>query len=185
MLPLSKARARVILLLGLAFCVILATEVARETPHNGARRSAALRETVARLRATLPAAERHLDTFRELNAAGQVALMQSTVDLFKEALPPHIAAGDAMLLPALDGNLPEGTAPLAAALRREHDILRRRLGELEILANAAIPDPHAFTRRAERLLGQIEAHLEIEEEILYPILDQPSRLSRRTPRPRP
>jgi hypothetical protein len=35
-----------------------------------------------------------------------------------------------------------------------------------------MPDTDAFIRRGERLLGLIESHFEVDEALLFPILDE-------------
>lgn len=185
MRPLPKAKTWITLLLGVGFLSLLATEVARETPQNVPRTTDPLRQNLARLQSVLGTAERHLDALREVNETEQVRLMQSTADLFKEYLLPHLAAEEAVLHPAADRQLPSTQGRLTVVLRHEHDILRRWVRDLESLANASMPDRHEFARRAERLLGLVEAHFEVDESVLYPILDRPALLSRTMPRGKP
>jgi hypothetical protein len=54
--------------------------------------------------------------------------------------------------------------PRPALLRGELEHLK------ELVADAA--DAVAFSRRADNLLGVVLAHVELEEEVLFPILDR-------------
>lgn len=69
-----------------------------------------------------------------------------------------------------------GASPAAAkvslSIRYEHVLIHRWLDELGRSARAAAPDPLGFARRADRLLGLIEAHLELEDAVFLPVLDR-------------
>lgn len=172
MRTLPKTRTWIVLILTLGFLGLLVTEVARENPVDGHRRTDPIRQNLSRLRGVLMTVERHLDSVHEVNESEQLVLMQSAVELFREYLLPHLAAEEAVLHPAVDRQLPRSSASVTEAMRQEHDILRRWVRELEGLAYGSMPDHDAFVRRGERLLGLIEAHFEVDEEVLYPVLDR-------------
>ena len=171
MRALPKAKTFIVMLLTVAFIVLLVTEVARESPRNGIRRTEPIRQNMARLHQILLTLERHFDTVHEVNETEQIVVMQSAVTLLKEYLLPHLAAEEAALYPTVDRHLLGSRASSTEAMRREHDIMRRWIHEMETLANASLPDHNSFARRGERLLGLIEAHFEVDQEVLLPVLD--------------
>jgi hemerythrin-like domain-containing protein len=175
---LPKAKTWITLLLTLGFFALLMQEVARDPPLNGARKTEPIRQNLERLRKVLLTAQRHLDDVHVVNESEQIVLMQSAVGIFKDYLLPHLAAEEEVLYPAAERLIPGSAAGLTEALRKEHEIMRRWIGEMERLAEEPMPDHNAFTRRGERLLGLIEAHFEVDEAVLLKILDQPSPLTR-------
>jgi hemerythrin-like domain-containing protein len=60
------------------------------------------------------------------------------------------------------------------SMRYEHKIVERWIDELRDLAREEPSDANAaaFTRRAQRLLGLLEAHFEVEEEVILPAVAQ-------------
>jgi hemerythrin-like domain-containing protein len=185
MRSVPKAKTWITLALTLGFFALLVKEVAREDPTNGARRTEPIRQNLARLAKIVMTTERSVETLHEVNESEQIVLMQSAVGVFKDYLLPELAAEEAVLHPAAERQRPGDRPSLTDALKREHEIMRRWIRELEELANAPMPDRHAFERRAERLLGLIEAHFEVDEAVLYPWLDQGAPLSRRALRAGP
>lgn len=155
-----------------AFLGLLITEVARETPRSGMRRTEPIRQNLHRLRKILFTLERPLTAMHEVNETEQIILMQGAVALLKEYLLPHLAAEEAVLYPAADRRLPASDVPLTRTLIREHAIMRRWIGELEEIAGSPLPDHNAFARRGDRLLGLIEAHFEVDEALVFPVVDQ-------------
>lgn len=179
---LPKARTWAMMALTAAFLGLLITEVARESPRNGMRRTEPIRRNLHRLREILFTLERPLAAVHEVNETEQILLMQSAVAHLKEYLLPHLAAEEAVLYPAIERRLPASQAPLTQALIREHQIMRRWIGEMEALANGAMPDHNAFARRGGRLLGLIEAHFEVDEAVLFPVLDEEGPVADSRPR---
>jgi hemerythrin-like domain-containing protein len=178
MRPLPKAKTWITLVLSLGFFLLVVREVARETPSDGVRRTEPLRQNLAQLRRILGTLERTLESVHEASEAEQIALMKSGVLTLKEYLLPHLAAEEEALHPSVDRQIPASSARLTEAMKREHDIMRRWIGDMERLADQPMPDHNAFARRGERLLGLIEAHFEVDEEILFPVLDQIGPLTR-------
>lgn len=54
-------------------------------------------------------------------------------------------------------------------MRYEHENIYRWIADLRDLADG---DAVAFARRADNLFGVILAHFELEEHVLFPILDR-------------
>ncbi|MDP2305577.1 MAG: hemerythrin domain-containing protein [Pseudomonadota bacterium] len=108
-----------------------------------------------------------------LPAARQREEMKAIVGFFKEHLEPHAGWEERVLYPAVDRRMPTGALePFTASMRNDHKVVGRWIGELDALARPQTPDPTAFTRRADNLLGLVRAHFEAEEEVLLPILDR-------------
>lgn len=180
-----RPKTVIMLLAGVAFFILLVTEVARENPVGGPRRTEPLRQNMARLRKVLMTVERQFESVHQVNETRQVELMHDAVGLLKDYLLPHLAAEEAVLYPAVDNLLPPSPASATQALIREHDLMRLWIREMESLADGAMPDHNAFARRGERLLGLIEAHFAVEEAVLFPVLDGAAPLTRRPARETP
>jgi hemerythrin-like domain-containing protein len=104
------------------------------------------------------------DPSRSRELAGRV------VGFFEGHLGPHAAWEERVLYPVVDryaASRPEH--PFTASLRHEHRIVERWLADLR--AHLAAEDWQAFARRADSLLGLVEAHFEEEEVVLLPIID--------------
>jgi iron-sulfur cluster repair protein YtfE (RIC family) len=172
MAPRIKAWA--VMVLTLAFLALLITDVARETPCHGMRRTEPIRRNLHRLQSILFTVERWLGALPDAGESEQKDLMHNTVGILKDYLLPHLAAEEAVLHPAVDRRQPEVMLAPTQVLKQEHDVMRRWIKELETLADAPLPDHKAFACRGERLLGLIEAHFELDESLLFPILDQES-----------
>lgn len=102
------------------------------------------------LQVLMEAAGAGLDLLSGQSEDARRRTMRIVVDLFRDGLAPHVEAEPL-----------QGHGGEAAVLAVEHEILRRWLLELEDLSAAPLPDT-AFVRRAQRLLGLVEAHLEVE-----------------------
>lgn len=87
-------------------------------------------------------------------------------------IAPHARWEERVLYPAVDRRVHEGAPPFTASMRHEHEIVARWINALEREAAKERPDPRAFTRQADALLGLLRAHFEEEEEVLLPILDR-------------
>lgn len=84
---------------------------------------------------------------------------------------PHAAWEERVLYPAVDRRAGSGENRFTATMRHEHAIVARWTDELAREAFRAEPDAVWFARRADRLLGLLQAHVENEEEVLLPVLD--------------
>jgi len=175
---LPKSKTWIMFLVTLGFLALLVTELPREISLSGARRTDPIRQNLAELRRVLMTLERPFEAVHEVNECEQAVLMQSALETLKDFLLPHLAAEEDVLYPAVDRELPASWARVTDAMRQEHEIMRRWIGDLERLADGPLADHNAFARRGERLLGLIEAHFEVDESILFPILDQAVPLTR-------
>ncbi|WP_433257784.1 hemerythrin domain-containing protein [Streptosporangium sp. CA-135522] len=88
---------------------------------------------------------------------------------FCEALHAHHAGEDEVLFPHLDGLHPE-LAEVLARLRSEHQTVARILARIRSLTETG--DRAATGAELDRLAGELEAHLDYEEEQLVPLLNQ-------------
>jgi len=160
---LPDVKTWITLFLTLGFFALIMNEVAKEAPPDCAGRTEPIRQNFSRLRKILLGVEQQAESVREVNESEQIILMQSAVDTLKDYLLPQLSAEEAVLYPAADRVTPPAPASITQAMRREHEIMRQWMHEMEALANASLPDPHAFARRGQRLLGLIEAHFDVEE----------------------
>ncbi|WP_242342216.1 hemerythrin domain-containing protein [Anaeromyxobacter terrae] len=131
--------------------------------------TAPLREQRARLRETLAAIGDRVGALAGLGADGAAAEMRAIVAALDACLRPHLAWEERTLHPVVDKYACEGPAAFSASMRYEHDIIHRWSAEL---ARRSGGDPRAFARHADRLLGVVLAHFELEEHVLFPILDR-------------
>ena len=119
---------------------------------------------------------RHLDGMvRSLDgapAAEQAKTRSFVVKFLREHILTHAAWEEAHLYPLVDERAGRTGEPFTASMRYEHGIIGRGIEELSALASAAAPDPKAFARSADRLLGIIGAHFEKEEEVFLPLIDR-------------
>jgi iron-sulfur cluster repair protein YtfE (RIC family) len=119
----------------------------------------------------LSSLEWKFESIHEVDETEQIALMQSGIEILKDYLLPQLSAEEALLYPEVDRALPPAPGSLTQAMKREHEIMRQWISEMEALSNASMPDRNAFVRRGQRLLGLIEAHFDVEEAVLFPLLD--------------
>lgn len=90
-------------------------------------------------------------------------------------LSHHHTTEDTGLFPVIDEQHPD-LVPVIERLRREHVAVGRLVGELEeLLAGERSrpgPDPAVVLAAVERLTGELEAHLDYEEDHVVPVLDR-------------
>ncbi|WP_182902509.1 hemerythrin domain-containing protein [Microbispora sp. H10830] len=112
------------------------------------------------------------DSFRrrlaELRTPGSRPDLREHCLTFCEALHVHHAGEDDVLFPHLDGLHPE-LAGVLARLRREHRVVGRILARIRALLDGGDPE---IAAELDRLAGELEAHLDYEEEQLVPLLNQ-------------
>lgn len=87
-----------------------------------------------------------------------------------QGLHVHHSREDEYMFPALEHRYPE-LAPVMARLRDEHAVVARLLGELQELLRAEDVAPAELLSEVERLTGELETHLDYEEEQLVPLLN--------------
>ncbi|KAB8196370.1 hemerythrin domain-containing protein [Nonomuraea phyllanthi] len=88
---------------------------------------------------------------------------------FCEALHAHHTGEDDVLFPHLDGLHPE-LAEVLTRLRSEHRTVARILARIRALVETG--DREATGAELDRLAGELEAHLDYEEEQLVPLLNE-------------
>jgi hemerythrin-like domain-containing protein len=106
-----------------------------------------------------------------LPAEARAPIAERVVGFLEAHVVPHAEWEERVLYATVD-RYAGGAAdfPFTSSMRREHHVLGRWIGELrERIAQKAWI---AFCRRADNLLGLLEAHLECEEEVALPVLDQ-------------
>jgi hemerythrin-like domain-containing protein len=105
---------------------------------------------------------------------GRRAIMQRLAVFFTTALSEHARWEQQGPYPFIDRWAPGGVQ-LTTALRYEHEIMDRRAAALDEVATAENPDVRAFVRLAYGLTGLARAHLEVEDRVLVPLLEQAAR----------
>jgi hemerythrin-like domain-containing protein len=144
---------------------------ARPASRVEARPTAAFRLHHRALLADLTRLDRMVERLPAQEEGRRTAAMREIVAFLHERLPAHARAEEAALYPAVDARA-GGKEPFTAALRWEHRIVDRWIDDLDREARRQRPDPGAFARQANRLLGLVAAHFELEEEVLLPVLDR-------------
>ncbi len=142
----------------------------RKSPR-GERPTASFRREHAEIHVHLGHVRDLLANLADASATGRRAKMEKVVGFFRGHIAPHAAAEEEALHPVVDRCAGGGGEPFTASMRHEHRIVRRWIAALAREARGRAPDARAFVRKADALLGLIEAHFECEEKVLLPILD--------------
>lgn len=87
-----------------------------------------------------------------------------------QGLHHHHRIEDEVMFPNLDERHPELAAPLAR-LRTEHQAIAGLLAALQTLLAADDVEPAVLQAEVERLITEVESHLDYEEEHVIPTLD--------------
>lgn len=133
--------------------------------------TAPLRDARNRMRSTLAAISDRIGELALVPIAERGAAMEQVVADLDRCLKPHLEWEERTIHPVVDKFACEGPAAFSASMRYEHHIIHRSIGELRAYAGDATAVV-AFSRRADGLLGVVLAHFELEEEVLFPILDR-------------
>jgi hemerythrin-like domain-containing protein len=92
-----------------------------------------------------------------------------------EELEPHTAWEQRVVYALVDRFAASDVHPFTSAMRHEHAIIGRWLADLEDALGGArsgtSKNPVRWIIQAIELLGLVRAHLEVEEVVLFPILD--------------
>jgi hypothetical protein len=132
--------------------------------------TASLRAARAAIVERLAGVADRVGALRAAPGAGARAEMRAVAAELDAALGPHLRWEEQAVHPLVDRFACEGPAAFSATMRHEHVIIHRWSAELAGLAEAG--DALAFARRADHLLGVVLAHFELEEAVLFPILDR-------------
>jgi iron-sulfur cluster repair protein YtfE (RIC family) len=131
--------------------------------------TAPLRAQRDRLRETLALVSDRVGALPALPSDAAAAEMRALAAELDACLRPHLAWEERTLHPIVDKYACEGPAAFSASMRYEHEIIHRWSSAL---ARQSAGDPRTFARQADRLLGVVLAHFELEEHVLFPILDR-------------
>ena len=133
--------------------------------------TARLRDARARLRESLATVADRVGALAMLPPEERCAAMKQVAADLDAQLRPHLEWEERTIHPVVDKFACEGPAAFSASMRYEHEIIHRGIGELrgQSFDAAAVV---AFSRRADNLLGVVLAHFELEEQVLFPILDR-------------
>ena len=100
------------------------------------------------------------------------AAMTRIVSVLEDELRPYMEWESRMLHPIIDKFACEGPTAFSASMQYEHAVVDRWIGELATSARDRPTDARAFARRADRLLGLLTAHFEVEDQVFLPVLDR-------------
>jgi hypothetical protein len=142
--------------------------------------TAPLREAREHLRQALAAIAERVGILTTLPLDARGVAMDWVVAELDARLRPHLDWEERTIHPVVDKFACEGPAVFSTSMRYEHGIIYRGIADLAKRtadASAVV----AFSRRADNLLGVILAHFELEEEVLFPILDRALRGTSRPP----
>lgn len=134
----------------------------------------------ARILARLGAIAERVGAVEEQPLPERRDAMRRIVADLSACLDPHLRWEERTIHPLVDKFACEGPAAFSASMRYEHEIIDRWLADLATLAEG---DAVRFTRRADNLLGIVAAHFELEEHVLFPILDRASAATTRLAEP--
>lgn len=99
--------------------------------------------------------------------------MHAIARLFDQYIRSHAEGEEMHLYPVVDRYAsPDAAHGFTATMRFEHRVVGDWIDQLTEMASGEDPDPRAFARRAQRLLGLLEAHFLAEEQVLMPVLDE-------------
>ncbi len=131
--------------------------------------TAPLRAARARIVARLGEIADRIGTLDTAPSETQHPRMHAIVTDLAVCLRPHLEWEERTIHPIVDKYACEGPAVFSASMRYEHEIIYRWIADLRDLADGdAVP----FARRGDNLLGVVVAHFELEEHVLFPILDR-------------
>jgi len=98
--------------------------------------------------------------------------MDRVISYLAAQIQPELSWEEQWLYPAVDKLGGPGRLLPTATLRHEHRIIHQWTAELSRERARPLPNAKAFLRRADMLLGLLRAHLENEEAVLFPVLDE-------------
>jgi hemerythrin-like domain-containing protein len=135
------------------------------------RPTQSLRDEHLMIRKNLGAVSETARKLESMTPTDRRVAMAQLLGYLRHDVERHAAWEESALYPLVDRKGPPPVEPFTATMRYEHKILGRWIDELAREAEESTSDPRVFARRAERILGLIAAHMEVEEEVILPILD--------------
>jgi hemerythrin-like domain-containing protein len=114
-----------------------------------------------------------LATLSALPDTEQVATIRHIAKCLNGNVRPHAESEEQVFYPVVDkyAGVGKGDNTITATMRHEHRVIARWTDELTAEAGKPSPDVNAFSRRAQNLIGLLNAHFEQEEEVLLPIVE--------------
>lgn len=119
--------------------------------------------------------EQRLDSLALAGPAEQREIMDEVISYLAATVQPQMEWEERALYPAVDRHGSAASLSPTATMRYEHRIIERWATELSRERTRPVPNAKAFLRRADMVLGLVRAHLEKEEEVLLPVLDEAMR----------
>ena len=135
------------------------------------RPTAAFRAEHVEVRQHLAEAKSWVGELGGQKAEGARAKAQKVVMFFEKHIKPHADWEERVLYPLVDRLAGGGEHRFTASMRHEHRIVGRWVADLSQRLAQERFDARAFARRADSLIGLVDAHFEVEEEVLLPLID--------------
>lgn len=167
----SALAASALSLFALTGCATSAATPSAEARTTGSRPTEAFRQHHAEIREHLHHIDSMAQSLPRQSPDTQRQTMRTVVTFLQEHIGPHAADEERVLYPVVarqagkEGRLTE--VPVY-----EHRIVERSIADLAREASGPAPDADAFARDAMHLVGLLQAHFEVEEEVLLPVLDR-------------
>ncbi len=152
--------------------VALSATTTEERMRDPERPSRTLRGEHVEMRGKLARVGESIGMLSSFDSPGRRAAMNNIVNSSRREIRPHGEWEERALYPMADRFRPCDAEPFTASMRYEHRIVTAWIEDLAGEAEASVPDSGAFVRGADRLLGLVLAHMEVEEAALLSILDE-------------
>jgi hemerythrin-like domain-containing protein len=131
-----------------------------------------LRDEHVEIRALLRELRGRIDQLGRCSEAALPNFMGSIVETLGGLVDSRIRFADKALFPVIDRHAGAVRFGLTAPMRREHRLIERAVSALRTLAAEALPNALAFSTTAGGLFGLLEAHLDVEENVFFRLLDE-------------
>lgn len=156
-------------LVSLALCALLAPGAALA----GEPATQSFRDEHREVREHLAHAAQWVGQLAQQPPAEQKQTAEKVVTFFEQHIRPHAEWEEQHLYPVIDRLAGTGADNrFTSTMRHEHRVVGRWIGELRAALQKPTLDAVAFGRRADNLLGLIDAHFEEEEQVLLPYADK-------------
>ena len=102
----------------------------------------------------------------------QRAFMAKVVRFLEAQIAPQTEWEEKRLYPLVDELAGPSRQPFTTVLRHEHQVIRGWITELAEESTKSAPDVKFFARRTDNLVGLLDAHLAVEDEVLLTMVDR-------------
>ncbi|GEM_PF-6305312 len=148
-----------------------ADKAARPATEIPVRATEPLRRQYAEIRLQLDRLDGLVGSLARASSPERISTLRQITELLEEQILRNTAEETDRLYLSADRCAGNASYRFTASLCHEQVIAARWMLELSDEAGKPSPDLTAFSRRADRLLGLLDAHFETEEKVLLPLLD--------------